>query len=214
MNELITISYEKEIPTVSGRDLHAALEIGTEYAKWFERMCLYGFIEGKSYSSILTNRSDGQPGKPKIDHAITIQMAKELCMLQRTDKGKRFREYFIRAEEAWNDPNKIMERALQIARQRALEAERKIMGLAERNETLETELNISNSYCTVAKYNTMHSKNWDIHQCQFIGKGLSMFCREHSIPIRRCSTNDERFGAVNSYPLEAWERFMRLHPYF
>jgi phage anti-repressor protein len=214
MNELIPISYEKETPTVSGRDLHAALEIGTEYAKWFERMCLYGFIEGKSYSSILTNRSDGLPGKPLTDHAVTIQMAKELCMLQRTGKGKRFREYFIKCEESWNSPEKIMERALQIARRKSLEAERKIMALAERNERLEAELNISDKYCTVAKYNALHGKNWDIHQCQFIGKGLTLFCRSNSIPIRRCSTNDERFGAVNSYNLKAWERFMRLHPYF
>ncbi len=102
---------------------------------------------------------------------------------------------------------------MKIARQMALEAEHKIMGLQERNDALETELNISDSYCTVAKYNTMHHKNWDMAQCQYIGKGLTLFCRDRSIPIRCCSTNDERFGAVNSYPLEAWEQFTRAHPY-
>ena len=112
MNELIPIQYENEKPTVSGRELHAALEIGSEYAKWFERMCEFGFNEGKDYSSFLTNRSDGLPGKPKTDHAVTIPMAKEICMLQRTAKGKQCREYFISCEEAWNSPDKIMERAL------------------------------------------------------------------------------------------------------
>ena len=74
MNELIPIQYEYEKPSVSGRELHAALEIGSEYAKWFERMCEFGFYEGKDYSSFLTNRSDELPGKPKDDYAITITM--------------------------------------------------------------------------------------------------------------------------------------------
>ncbi len=213
MNQLIPINYAKEIPTVSGRDLHAALEVGTEYAKWFERMCKYGFDEGKSYSSFLTNRSDGLPGKALTDHAITIPMAKELCMLQRTAKGKQFREYFIKCEESWNSPDKIMERALQIANRRALEAERRIMGLVEKTETLETALNISDSYYTVAKYNNLFHKGWDMLQCQYIGKGLTLFCRANDIAIRKCTTNDERFGAVNSYPLDAWEAFMKVNPY-
>ena len=75
MNELIPIHYEGEQPTVSGRALHASLEVETRYSDWFARMCEYGFSEGKSYYSFLSNRSDG---RPSIDHAITIQMAKEL----------------------------------------------------------------------------------------------------------------------------------------
>lgn len=87
-------------PTVSGRELHEALEIGSEYVKWFDRMTEYGFTEGEDYSPILTNRSDGKAGKPKTDHRLTIPMAKELCMLQRNEKGKMFRQYFIKVEEA------------------------------------------------------------------------------------------------------------------
>ena len=123
MNELIPVRYEGEEPTVSGRELHAALEIETRYNDWFPRMCEYGFLEGKDFCPILSKSSGGRPG---MDHAITIQMAKELCMLQRTAKGKQCRAYFISCEEAWNSPDKIMERALQIAHDRALEAERRI----------------------------------------------------------------------------------------
>ena len=83
MNELIPIQYESENPTVSGRELHAALEIETRYNDWFLRMCEYGFQEGKDFYSILSKSSGGRPG---ADHAITIPMAKEICMLQRTDK--------------------------------------------------------------------------------------------------------------------------------
>ena len=71
--------------------------------------------DGKDYCSILSDRVDGLPGKPRNDHQITIAMAKELCMLQRTEKGKQFRKYFIQVEEAWNTPEQVMARALQMA---------------------------------------------------------------------------------------------------
>jgi CTP-dependent riboflavin kinase len=87
------------------------------------------------------------------------------------------------------------------------------MGLEERNESLEVALNVSNSYYTVARYNAAFNKNWSMAQCQTVGKSLSLFCRANGIAIRKCSTNDERFGAVNSYPISAWERFMRIYPY-
>ena len=213
MNELIPIQYENEKPTVSGPELHTALEIGSEYAKWFERMCEFGFNEGKDYSSFLTNRSDGLPGKPKTDHAVTIPMAKEICMLQRTAKGKQCRAYFISCEEAWNSPDKIMERALQIAHRRAIEAERRIFGLLEEKETLEIALNESIQFYTVAKYNGAFKKGWTLAQCQLIGKQLSAYCHARAIQIRKCETNDERFGTVNSYPISAWDAFMEVGSY-
>ena len=115
-NELIKIDYTtSDRPTVLARDLHDALEVQTAYKDWFPRMCEYGFEEGKDYCSILSDRVDGLPGKPRNDHQITIAMAKELCMLQRTEKGKQFRKYFIQVEEAWNTPEQVMARALQMA---------------------------------------------------------------------------------------------------
>lgn len=208
MNDLIRIDYVHENPTVSGRGLHAALEVNTDYPHWFSRMCEYGFEEGKSYRTILTDRSDGLPGKPKVDHELSISMAKELCMLQRSEIGRKFRQYFISVEEAWNSPDKVMERALQIAHQRALEAERRIFALAEENESLEIALNTSLKFYTVAKYNKTFNKGWSLTQCQAIGKRLSAYCRARAIEVRHCETNDERFGTVNSYPLTAWEAFL------
>lgn len=115
-NELLKIDYTNvDKPTVLGRDLHKALEVQTAYKDWFPRMCEYGFEEGKDYCSILSDRVDGLPGKPRNDHQITIAMAKELCMLQRSEKGKQFRQYFIQVEEAWNTPEQVMARALQMA---------------------------------------------------------------------------------------------------
>ncbi len=115
MNELIKIEYKNDNPTVLARDLYKALEVQTAYKDWFPRMCEYGFREGQDYSSFLSDRSDGLPGKPRTDHQITLSMAKELCMLQRSPKGKQFRQYFIQVEESWNKPEAVMARALQMA---------------------------------------------------------------------------------------------------
>jgi anti-repressor protein len=131
MTNLIKITFnESDEPVVSGRELHEKLEIGTEYAKWFERMCEYGFELEKDYSTFLTNRSDGLAGKPRTDHILTIDMAKQLCMIQRSDIGRRFREYFIEVEKSWNSDEMIKSRALKIY-------ERENKALTENNRMLE-----------------------------------------------------------------------------
>jgi phage anti-repressor protein len=208
MNELVQINYESECPTVSGRDLHAFLELETPYHKWFPRMCEYGFVENRDFWTFL---SESIGGRPATEHSISVSMAKELCMLQRSTKGKECREYFISAEEAWNSPEKIMERAMQIAHQRAIEAERRIFGLLEEKEMLEVALNESLQFFTVAKYNNTFRMGWSMLKCQEIGKRLSTYCRVHSIEIRKCVTNDERFGTVNSYPITAWNDFVERY---
>ena len=116
MNDLIKVTYTADSePTVSGRELHEALEVQTPYDKWLPRMCEYGFTEGKDYSTFLSDRVDGKAGKPRTEHALTIPMAKEICMIQRSEKGKMFRQYFIEIENRWNTPEAVMARALQMA---------------------------------------------------------------------------------------------------
>ena len=112
MDELIRINFNSERPTVSGRDLHAALEVKTAYKDWFPRMCDYGFEEGTDFCSFL---SESTGGRPAVDHQLFIAMAKELCMIQRSETGRKFRQYFIKIEEAWNSPEAVMARALQFA---------------------------------------------------------------------------------------------------
>lgn len=116
MNELIKIeTNEHGEPRISGRELHSFLEVETPYTIWFPRMAEYGFAEGEDYVTNLLDRSDGKAGKPKTDHALTIDMAKELCMIQRTERGKQARQYFLQVEKDWNSPQKIMARALALA---------------------------------------------------------------------------------------------------
>lgn len=103
---------------VSGRDLHMFLEINTPYSKWFSRMCEYGFVENVDYTTkdkkVLRNDGTIMP-QTQFEHSLTIEMAKQLCMLARNDKGREAREYFIQVEKEWNSPEKVMGRALKIA---------------------------------------------------------------------------------------------------
>lgn len=116
MTELITVHYENERPTVSGRDLHDRLGIATQYTKWFERMAEYGFVENEDYAAISQKRLTAQGNETTfIDHQLTIDMAKQICMIQRTDAGRRYREYFLDVERRWNAPESVMARALQMA---------------------------------------------------------------------------------------------------
>ena len=115
MNELITITTnEVGEPTVLGRELHEFLGVTTRYNDWFPRMAEYGFIEGKDFYSFLSKTSE-TGGRPSTDHLLTIDMAKEICMIQRTEVGKQARQYFIQVEKDYNSPEKIMARALRIA---------------------------------------------------------------------------------------------------
>ncbi len=120
MNEIIKVNYENaDRPTVSGRELHEALGVKTAYKDWFPRMCEYGFTEGEDFNPLIFEqvRTEGtrQVSRELTDHALTIPMAKELCMLQRTDKGREIRRYFIAVEEQWNSPDAVMARGLQLA---------------------------------------------------------------------------------------------------
>ncbi len=114
MNELIKVNYGTEQPTVSARDLHEGLEISTRFNDWFPRMAEYGFSEGKDFYSKMSKTSD-KGGRPSVDYEITVDMAKQICMIQRTDKGKQYREYFLELEKAWNSPEQVFARALHMA---------------------------------------------------------------------------------------------------
>jgi anti-repressor protein len=98
---------------VSARDLHEFLEIRTDFRHWFPRMCGYGFEENEDYTPVIFDHPlNNQPTK---DYAMKIDMAKEIAMIQRSRKGKMARKYFIEVEKAWNSPEMIMKRALEIA---------------------------------------------------------------------------------------------------
>lgn len=143
MNEIIKINYDSEQPTVLGRDLHKALEVKTAYKDWFPRMCDYGFEEGKDFNPLKNERvqveGDREVSRQVTDHQLTIPMAKEICMLQRSEKGKMFRQYFISIEEQWNTPDVVIARALLMTNKKLEELKNKNLLLKAENKALETE---------------------------------------------------------------------------
>lgn len=114
MSKLIAVNYEAEEPTVSARDLHEQLNIKTRFNDWFPRMCEYGFEESKDFYS-KKSKTVEHNGRPQTDFLISIDMAKQICMIQRSPEGKQIRQYFLDLEKAWNTPEQIFARALKMA---------------------------------------------------------------------------------------------------
>lgn len=102
MNELIkTIRRDDGTIAVSGRELHDFLEVDTPYTQWFDRMIDYGFTENTDFKGLSQKSEKPIGGRPRIDHVMTLDMAKEVAMIQRTDKGKQARQYFISVEKRY-----------------------------------------------------------------------------------------------------------------
>lgn len=127
MNELTTITNEEQ--RVSARALHEQLNIGTEFRKWFPRMAEYGFTENEDYKRVSQKCPTLGGEQEMVDYEISMDMAKQICMIQRTPEGKKVRQYLIDLEKAWNTPELIMARALKVANQQ-------IATLTEKNEML------------------------------------------------------------------------------
>lgn len=135
--ELVPLGEELNIRTdengetlISGRELHESLKVKTRYNDWFSRMVDYGFTENVDFIAITQKRVTAQGNETtQTDHLLKLDMAKEIAMIQRTPEGKRIRQYLIQVEKAWNSPEKIMERALLIAKNNInrLEIENKAM---------------------------------------------------------------------------------------
>lgn len=112
MENLIPVNYDSEQPTVSARDLHEGLGIKSKYADWFKNMSAYGFTENIDYTTFSKNLENG--GRI-IEHIISVDMAKQICMIQRSEKGRLYRQYFLDLEKAWNTPEQVFARALRMA---------------------------------------------------------------------------------------------------
>lgn len=112
MNNLIAVDFDTQM--VSARELYESLKIKTRFNDWFPRMCEYGFSEGIDFYSKMSKTSE-TGGRPQTDYNISVDMAKQICMIQRTPEGKAIRQYLIDLEKSWNTPEQVMARALRMA---------------------------------------------------------------------------------------------------
>ena len=125
MKDLIKVNYDNDNPLVSARELYEFLEPKSRYNDWFNNMKKYGFIENVDFITLTKNLVNG--GREN-DHQLSIEMAKEICMLQRNEKGKQARQYFIQLETMWNSPEMVMKRALEFANKQVETLQKKIDG--------------------------------------------------------------------------------------
>lgn len=178
MNELINVTLnDNHEPVVSGRQLHESLEVKTPYDKWFPRMTEYGFTENEDFSTFL---SQSTGGRRATDHIIKLDMAKEIAMIQRTERGKQVRQYFIQVEKDFNSPEKIMARALLMADQKVHKLEAQIE--ADRPKVLFADaVSASKSSCLIGELAKILKQNGiDIGQNK-----LFQWLRAHGYLISR-----------------------------
>ena len=131
MNELITVNFDTQ--TVSARELHNALGIEKRFSAWFETNS-QGFVEGEDFTSVLSGTVVNNGAKRELqDYDLSVDMAKHICLMSRTEKGKQCRQYLIDLEKAWNTPEQVMARALKLA-------DRTIEQLKSDNKVLEQKI--------------------------------------------------------------------------
>lgn len=139
MNELIKVEInENQEPVISGRELHKALEVTERYSSWFERMTQYGFTENYDFSGCKVFNT--LANQELVDHILKLDMAKEISMIQRNEKGKQIRKYFIEVEKEFNSPDKIMARGLLIAEKTIKEQNEHITNLKLTNKIQEQQI--------------------------------------------------------------------------
>ena len=116
MKELVKVDLDTQ--TVSARELYEQLKISKRFSAWFETNS-HGFVEGEDFTSVLKGTEVQNNGGIQVrelqDYNLTVDMAKHLCLMSRTEKGKQCRQYLIDLEKAWNTPEQVMARALKIA---------------------------------------------------------------------------------------------------
>lgn len=204
MKELIKVD-QKEIgadvvSAVSARELHAFLEIKTEFKDWASRRIKeYGFIEGRDFCSFLSESSGGRPSK---EYAITLDMAKELAMVEKTDKGREARKYFIECEKKLKQGSLPattgqmlvqMAQAYEALERKQLEQEDRIKRVESKQQAFEEGF----SYFSVLGYGVHKGITFDLGTAQQIGKQAATLSRDKELPIDR--VKDPRFGYVNAY---------------
>lgn len=116
MNELIKVTVKNDQQLVSARDLHKGLELSNRFSKWVNQN-FKEFIEGEDFTCVpggtVVQIGNGAT-RTVDDYAVTIDMAKQLCMMSHTELGRKYRKYFIELERKWNDPQEVVKRGYAI----------------------------------------------------------------------------------------------------
>jgi len=211
MEHLIKITEQDGKQLVSARDLHKFLEVGKDFSTWFKDMLNYGFEEGIDFTPILGKSTGGRPTK---EYAITLDMAKEISMLQRSEKGKIARKYFIECEKKAKQPQELTRIELLTM---ALEAEKKVIELEKtkaqisdkktatamatasvavrKANRLEIQLDQSLQYANIKRVEMSTGEKYKWRKLKEKSEELNKQIKD--VP-------DPNFGTVKAYHYDAW----------
>lgn len=195
---LIKVEQQGDAQIVSARDLYSFLEVKTDFTDWCKRMFEYGFIENQDFIILLKNGEKISKSNP-IDYALTLDCAKEIAMLQRSEKGKQARQYFIECEKQLNKPKSMAEISLMHA-QMLVKIEREQQAQAEKIKMIEAKVStINNDFFTLSGFYALQKKKWNLsnEQAQKIGKELSALSIIRDYEVLKVS--DSKYGKINSY---------------
>ena len=225
MNSLPEIIERDGQQLVDARTLHAGRGVGVRFNDWVRRRIRkYGFTENQDYYSEVSKTPNG--GRPTTDYLLTLDMAKELAMVENNEQGREIRRYFIGVEKA-------ARAAYEAARTRpaapgldwmqaALDEMRVTRDLVEGNTTALTSLTarvealearrsvsvavvpsapaptVSAGTYSIRAYARLTGVRLDAHTANYFGRIAADRCRARSISIGKEA--DARYSSVNRYP--------------
>jgi anti-repressor protein len=134
MQHLLNLREQDGKTVISARELYEFLQLTERFSKWVERMFDYGFVQGLDYTPYQTVHPSNKQNI--LDYALTLDCAKELSMLQRTEKGKEARQYFIECEKRLHQPPSIAEMTITVIKSLEMDVEQYRMRLVRANDTI------------------------------------------------------------------------------
>lgn len=191
--DLIKVTKTDDGAVVSSRELHEYLSMKTPYRIWMPRMIDYGFKEGEDYTPYFFVHP--QNGQQIQDYALTLDCAKHIAMIQRTQKGMEVRNYFIRKEKEMRQsirPKSPAETALAMAQA--------LVDHEDRIKKLEAQSTTRPEAYSIAGYASLIGRSVNLKHAATLGRKASRLCRERG--IEPDTTHDPRFGKVKVYPVE------------
>lgn len=224
MNAIIKIIDNGENQAVSAKELYEFLEVKRDFSSWCKQMFEYGFEEARDYVPIMAKNEfspnlgktpefspkkakNPKGGRPAIDYALALDCAKEISMLQRSEKGKQARQYFIEVEkkaralsEAVKKPENVFD-VMEMSLKRLREQSEQINQIRGEVQDIKIATATRPDYFTVVGYAILTGRHFPYQAAVRIGKIASAYCRERGYETGK--TTDPRFGYVKTYPREA-----------
>ncbi|WAW15421.1 antA/AntB antirepressor family protein [Peptostreptococcus equinus] len=223
MKELIKVETNKNNEqVVSGRELHEKLNIDSNYTTWFKRMCEYGFTENVDFIELWSDSKNGNAVKfegsaqrmsakgYEVDHILKLDMAKEISMIQRSEIGKKIRQYFIEVEKKFRNPKPMSVPEQLLAQAKLMvEMDERITSTEDSVKRLEHNIrrNVTNDHVTVIAYTNLNNINPKSYNSSVVGRKASKMCRDENLLIGKVV--DSKYGYINTYPSNVLDRVFK-----